>query len=143
MKYTGRIVDSHIHIRGGFGDLEGFLAGMERLRVESGVDAVGIASVPLWDAECVGQNVVSLMQKAAYPDVTFVLAGFDYHMPPGVAREDFLSQAKRFMAMGCDGIKMLEGKPNVRKLLGGLPLNSPLFDGFYAWAEKCSGASPI
>ena len=40
------------------------------------------------------------------------------------------------MDMGCDGIKMLEGKPNVRKLLGGLPLNSPLFDGFYAYMEK-------
>jgi predicted TIM-barrel fold metal-dependent hydrolase len=136
MRYTGTIIDSHIHIRGGFDDLGSFMAGMDALRSGSGVEKVAIASVPLWDAECIGQNVISLAQKAAYPRDTFVLAGLDYHLPQGSARVDFLSQAREYMAMGCDGIKMLEGKPTCRKIIGGIPLDSELYDGLYAYLER-------
>ena len=36
--------------------------------------------------------------------------------------------------MGCDGVKMLEGKPNVRKALA-IPLDSPMYDGFYSYLQ--------
>ncbi len=136
MKYVGPLIDSHIHIRGGFEDLDAFISGMEQLRIQSGADAVLIAAVPLWDAECIGQNIISMLQKTAYPAATYVFAGFDYHLPPGVRPADFATQARELLAMGADGLKMLEGKPNIRKQLGNLPLNSPLFDDFYGFMER-------
>ena len=49
--------------------------------------------------------------------------------------EDYLEQVKKLYAMGCDGVKMLEGKPDYRKELG-KPLDHPSFDEFYAFIEE-------
>ncbi len=37
--------------------------------------------------------------------------------------------------MGFDGVKMMEGKPNRRKLLA-RRLDDPIFDGYYRFAEE-------
>lgn len=47
----------------------------------------------------------------------------------------YLSEIKKYHKMGADGIKMIEGKPDDRKMLG-KPLNHKDFDKFYQYAEE-------
>jgi len=50
-------------------------------------------------------------------------------------QEGLYEQIKMYHAMGCDGIKLLEGKPKCRLKLG-KRLDDPLFDKFFAYAEE-------
>lgn len=49
--------------------------------------------------------------------------------------EGYLAQAKEYRAMGFDGIKMLEGKPDLYRALG-RGLDDPVYDRFYAYMEE-------
>lgn len=49
--------------------------------------------------------------------------------------EGYLRQVQLMDALGFDGIKMLDGKPDSRKKLG-RRLDDPIFDKFYAYAEE-------
>ena len=49
--------------------------------------------------------------------------------------KDFVAQAKRYMATGFDGIKILEGKPSEYRYLG-YGLNHPSFTAFFDYAEE-------
>ncbi len=51
--------------------------------------------------------------------------------------DGYLSQIKNMHAMGFDGVKMLEGKPGMRKKLG-RPLDDPVFHAFYEYMEENS-----
>ncbi|MBQ3707471.1 MAG: amidohydrolase family protein [Clostridia bacterium] len=48
--------------------------------------------------------------------------------------QGFLRQAKDLHAMGFDGVKILLGKPELRRRLG-VPLDDALFDPFYSFCE--------
>ena len=61
--------------------------------------------------------------------------GLIHHYDERDTADYYLDQVKAFYAMGCDGIKMLDGKPDCRKQLG-RPLNDPVFDPFYAFCEE-------
>lgn len=74
--------------------------------------------------------------NSASPDKHVYVFGSLVHYADGRdTSEGYLRQAKELMAMGCDGIKMLEGKPGVRKRLG-LRLDDPILDKFYAYLEE-------
>lgn len=49
--------------------------------------------------------------------------------------EGYLNQVKNLYAMGCDGIKILDGKPQQRAKLK-KKLDDPIFNSFYAFAEE-------
>ena len=53
-------------------------------------------------------------------------------MPEGM---DFVTQYKELMEIGFDGMKMLEGKPSLHKMVG-KDLSCDLFDPFFAALEK-------
>jgi predicted TIM-barrel fold metal-dependent hydrolase len=130
-----QIIDNHLHIRGGFEDLDDVFEAMKKITepFESSV----MLSIPQFDYDSVGQNAVCLLYKALNPENTYAFAGMDYHVPGTAGTEyDFKGEVERFMNMGFDGIKMIEGKPSVRKIIGNLPLDSPLFDEFYGYLEE-------
>ena len=59
-----------------------------------------------------------------------------YHFFDGRDTADgFLRQARALYRMGFDGVKILLGKPELRKRLG-VPLDDPLFDPFYSFCEE-------
>ena len=59
-----------------------------------------------------------------------------YHFFDGRDTADgFLRQAMDLWAMGFDGVKILLGKPPLRKRLG-VPLDDPVFDPFYSFCEE-------
>lgn len=87
------------------------------------------------DEECdFTRNVKALYCKEHLP--AYASASLLHKMEEDTP-ETFLEQAKKYMAMGFDGFKMLEGKPGLRKKFG-VPLDSPLYDKFYGYAEENS-----
>lgn len=130
-----QMIDNHLHIRGGFDDIDQLFAAMNK--IAEPFSAVTVLSIPQFDYDSIGQNAVYLLYKAMNPEKTFAFAGLDYHVPGTFGTDhDFKGQAERLLNMGFDGIKMIEGKPSVRKIIGNIPLDSPLYDEFYAYLEE-------
>lgn len=125
------VVDAHLHMRRADG-----APGLEALLRACGLRQVALMSIPSYAGEGPGQNIGGLLAKARHPDSVFLFGGltYDYPATPPEAL-DFAGQARRLVAAGCDGIKMIEGKPGTRKAIGDIPLDSPLYDGFYGYLE--------
>jgi len=80
----------------------------------------------------------SLYMKARHPGRFFVFAGLNHaeRVSGGKARALGLSeQTERFVAMGCDGIKMIEGKPTSRQRMD-VPVTDPYFADYWARVEE-------
>ncbi|NIN10780.1 MAG: amidohydrolase family protein, partial [Gemmatimonadales bacterium] len=80
------------------------------------------------------QNPVALLVKALHPGRFYAFGGLHYKKVGG-EHEDFAEQARRLLQAGCDGMKMIEGKPTTRKALGH-PLDDPMYDDYYAFMEQ-------
>ena len=70
----------------------------------------------------------ALWLKQQMPEKVFVFGGLDF------SRTDFKEQLQQLIDVGCDGFKLLIGKPDRRKALG-VPLDSPVFTPMLALAE--------
>ena len=80
----------------------------------------------------ISDNWVAFYCKANIPD-TYVNAGFCH--PKNCDDADyFYNQVKAYYEMGCDGIKMIEGKPDSRKELG-LELDCEAYCRAYKYME--------
>ena len=112
------VIDSHIHIYKFRDNLMENLAMNEILREKAGIEAVVAASLPQVEIDSVNQNALCLLFKALYPH-NYCYFGFDYHLDGlDTSPEGRLKQVKDYLAMGFDGLKIIEGKPDVRKLVG-------------------------
>lgn len=128
------LIDGHAHL---FSMHE--IAGVLRVMDGAGLSALAICCMPTNRAfRCdVNVNAAALLAKAMRPRSVYVFAGLDYTgrkrgEPDG---KDLLRQARALVAIGADGFKMLEGKPNVGRELG-IRLDAPCYDGFYGWCEE-------
>jgi predicted TIM-barrel fold metal-dependent hydrolase len=131
------IIDSHIHIRGGFLHPAEALGTSMQFLAACGLSSLNAASIPHWDRESRGQNLLYVLFKALNPGKVYAFGGLEYFLP-GIAKEDldFESQARNLIEMGFDGMKMVEGKPTARKNTGDIPLDSPLYAGYYRFMES-------
>ena len=87
-----------------------------------------------------GNNLKALYCKSVlnrlYPDRrVYAFSGIYHRYDENDTAEGYLRQAQMLYAMGFDGIKILDGKPKMRKKLG-RRLDDPIFDLFYAYAEE-------
>jgi predicted TIM-barrel fold metal-dependent hydrolase len=123
------IVDSHIHLFSAqrAADLKDVVGAY-------GASAFNIVGIPQSRA-FLAQNAAGLAAKAMYSPRAYFFGGLSYHFP-GVARDklDLAGQAAAILDAGADGIKMLEGKPTVRKDIG-IAHNDPIYDDFYRIME--------
>ncbi len=128
------IVDCHTHIGGE--DLNAVNAMLEQ-EAQAGVDEI-VALVTS------GPRRVTVMPqaicaKAKRPDKVYLFAGMDYsHIANNVDHRwtySFPQQIDRLIAMGADGLKMINGKPNVRKA-SGIALDSPVYDDYWDRIEE-------
>jgi len=72
----------------------------------------------------------ALHLKAHHPDRVFVFGGLNaavYFMAPQQVGEIFAESIDLLLAAGCDGIKMIEGKPEMRKMLPVPAFDSDVF----------------
>ena len=120
-KATG-IIDCHVHM-GGIETEEGMLAVCDA----AGIDKVCLVSI---QNQAAGSGLPqSLYMKAMHPGLFFVFAGLNHaeKLTEGKAKTPSLAeQADRFVEIGCDGIKMIEGKPTSRQQMD-MPVTDPYF----------------
>jgi predicted TIM-barrel fold metal-dependent hydrolase len=127
------LIDAHTHMYHA-GDVENIARSLAC--DQSRLDAVNLLSMTQYDEPYMAQNVMVLLAKARYPERCFAFGGLHHCLPGANAGDkDLARQARVLMEAGCDGIKMLEGKPTARKRIG-FRLNDPVFDGFYDFMQS-------
>ncbi|MDW7655592.1 MAG: amidohydrolase family protein [Bacillota bacterium] len=127
------IIDSHVHISG-----TGCLDYMKDYCTSQQFQAVNIACLGHKKPNDPLQNILAALLKLQ--DDRFYAHGSLLYQAMPVDRSrtddlDFAHQAQELDEIGFDGMKMLEGKPTTRKLIG-LPQNDPAYDDYYAWMER-------
>ncbi len=81
----------------------------------------------------------ALHLKAHYPERVFVFGGLDvslYFREPQRVGNALAENVELLIQAGCDGIKMIEGKPDMRKMLPIPAFDSPLMAPFWAKLEE-------
>jgi len=125
------VVDAHIHFVHP-DRLDEILSIMDR------VPCVGANLVCLPNPDATNQNPAGLYFKRSYPNRIYLSGALDYHPVLGGAAhaaEALAAQVKTLKTQGFDGLKMIEGKPSVRKLLP-FPLDGPLYARLWAALEE-------
>ena len=85
------------------------------------------------------ENIKSIYFKSAFSPNAYAFAGLEYDKldlkdKKSVA-DDLLRQVKEYKRVGFDGMKMFEGHPNTRAMIG-YPLDDEIFDPYYDFCEK-------
>lgn len=81
----------------------------------------------------------AMMAKYRYPNRFYVFASLDaseYFRHPKTLGKYMAAHTKRMLRCGCDGIKIIEGKPNMRKMMPIPDFDLPCWEPFWAYAEK-------
>jgi predicted TIM-barrel fold metal-dependent hydrolase len=125
------VVDAHIHFPHPelMGDL---VAVMERI----GLARANLVAVP--DLQTINQNPALIHFKAHHPGRVYVCGALDYTQvwaDPARAPDALAGQVATLKAIGFDGLKLVEGKPVVRKLLA-MPFDGPQYAGMWAALEE-------
>ena len=135
--------DGHIHIHC-WRDKNGvsYIHGLEEYRRVCGLKYIALAALPSGNPipapRDVSNNIMCAFYKLANEN-TYAYGGFIYPSYP--ANEDEMSdmslttQLNELHEIGFDGIKMLEGKPNLYAKVG-MPLDGDFFDSALAKMEK-------
>ena len=137
MPYTPKfpVFDAHIHVQGRFYELDAFMEDCRRIYVETGVEGVTSQCTSSYKKKS-GQAPAQILAKALNPGKFFINGGFTYRMD-GLPfdRAGMLAQVQDIYDVGFDGLKMLEGKPTVRKETG-IPLDSEIYADAFAFCEE-------
>lgn len=127
--------DAHVHYAKTHGD-----ALFKQILQENGITAFALQCIPQMDFTPVTPD--ALRFKRQHPGNCFVLGelsrkAYSRHQGDAAAMADsLLNQAKRLMASGCDGIKLLEGKPDIRRKFPIPDFDSPAWAPFFAYAQQ-------
>lgn len=135
-------IDSHYHHCQWFADGEDFITSEKQYREACGLDTVNVLCLPnlqdLFPQRDMTQNILAAILKLEDPSV-YAQSGFYYPEHPvrtPLPEEfHFLKQVQELMAIGFDGFKMLESKPNAHKLLQFSP-DKEEYDAFFAYLEE-------
>ena len=130
-KITKRI-DAHIHYALPLeaGTLVDF---MDR----SGIDQANLVLVP--SRQRLTAVPDAMMAKAEYPGRFWVFTSLDvseYYRHGREIGKYMAAFVKRMRKLGCDGLKIIEGKPNMRKIMPFPDFDSPAWEPLWAYAEE-------
>lgn len=126
------VLDCHIH----FGHPH-YLPGLIEILDEQGVGKFNIVCTPHRARLSLVPD--ALFVKSHHPGRTYVFGGLDISplfMAPGSCGAMFAAYLGQLLEMGCDGIKMIEGKPDMRKTLPIPPFDSPAYAPYWAILEE-------
>jgi len=129
--FDGLIVDGHVHM-GGLSEEVSLL----RIAEATGIAAMGLVSIQ--DPAAGAGLAQSLWMKARHPGRFFVFAGLNHaaRLSDGsVDAPGLVEQLDAFVACGCDGLKMLEGKPTSRQELD-VPVTDPYYGAYWDRVEE-------
>lgn len=126
-------IDSHIHYSLPLAPEE-LISFMDR----NGIDMANLVLVP--HRQRLTAVPDALMAKAKYPDRFYVFTSFDvseyfrHGKQVGKYMAKFVENMRR---CGCDGLKIIEGKPSMRKFMGAIPdFDLPCWEPLWDYAEK-------
>lgn len=120
-------IDGHIHMHRWFDEKKGedFTHGLEEYRKKCGLKYIALASLPSGKPIPAPRDVSNNIMCAFYKllnENTFAYGGFIYPSYPAKDEEmekmPLTEQLDELMEIGFDGIKMLEGKPNLYSYVG-------------------------
>ncbi len=136
-KINEKIIDTHLHIEGWNNEESGsFLSAFQIYSEEMGLSSINVCSLNN-HARGVANNVMVALHKMLNKNV-FAHGALDHIVKP-IGKNpdgmDLVTQYRELMEIGFDGIKLIEGKPNVLKPLGGTLL-SPYLDKVFCEMEK-------
>ena len=84
-------------------------------------------------------NTKAMYFKCAFSPKRYAYAGIEYDKvdfnDKKAGAKEILRQVKEYKRVGFDGMKMFEGHPNTRYMIG-CPLDDEIFDPFYDFCEK-------
>jgi predicted TIM-barrel fold metal-dependent hydrolase len=130
-------LDCHVH----YGD-PSYKDGLIRIMDDLGVDKFNIVCTPHPSRLSLVPDALHL--KAHYPDRTYVFGGMDisaFFTAGEKAGFVFADYVETLLGMGCDGIKMIEGKPDMRKMLNVPPFDGHVYKPF--WEKMESSQTPL
>jgi len=110
---------------------------LERVLRLTGADAVCLAALP--GTSRLDPTPDILCYKSAHPTTTFAFGCLDctaYERRPERCGRRSVRRARRLIACGCDGVKLLEGKPTMRRAFPIPDFDLPAWEPFWAYAEK-------
>ena len=103
---------------------------------KTGTDMANLVLVPHTQRlSCVPD---ALMAKYKYPDRFYVFTSLDpsaYFIHPRTLGKHMATHVKRMRKCGCDGVKIIEGKPDMRKMMPIPDFDLPCWEPFWAYAE--------
>ncbi len=121
------VIDSHIHFPHQ-AMMPGLIDIYDRLRI----DRFNIVCTP--HQQRVSLIPDALYVKAHHPERVYVSGGLDvsaYIVSPDHVGEIFADYVDLLLAAGCDGVKMIEGKPDVRRTLPVPPFDGDAFAPYW------------
>lgn len=127
-----KIIDAHVHYSPQIGPekLAGFLT-------ETGTDGAVIQAVS--HSRCITLVPGALMMKQLHPGSFYVFGSPDaagYVLHRESLGEHFAGFAELIRRAGCDGVKLLEGKPQMRKQYRVPDFDEPVWEPFWQYAEE-------
>ncbi|MBN2157549.1 MAG: amidohydrolase family protein [Candidatus Lokiarchaeota archaeon] len=131
MDNKNRILDCHIHYSLPVTPYELF-----DIMDHTKTNMANLVIVP--DRQRISSVPEALMVKYLNPNKIFVFACLDvtqYFMHKNSVGKHFVKYVKRMLKCGCDGIKMIEGKPDLRRTVPIPDFDLPVWDPFWAFAE--------
>lgn len=135
-----KVFDSHVHCNLHI-KMHETIDAFKKIFGLLGVDKEVFLCLPTHAKESGGKDVVQnakgLFLKKAFSPNAYCFAGLnhkDSYLSDEERAEDYYLQAKSYNENGYDGIKMLEGYPNLRKEMG-IPLCDKVYDKFYQYLQ--------
>lgn len=130
MFYKYPISDVHIHAFD-VNAAHDTLAMVKELGYEKFVMLSGASIFP----EFMGNNLLCAYIKLKAQWQGYAFAAVHYPETGAPSAQEMLRQVQQYHALGFDGIKMMDGKPNMRLRIG-IPLNSEVYDAMFSFMES-------
>jgi len=132
-----RIIDGHIHYAH-----YSYADSLMTILSDAGIDRLAIVCTPDQDRLSLVPDALHL--KAQYPEKVYVFGGMDISplfMMPDNCGEIFAQYVDALSAMGADGIKMIEGKVQIRKQLPIPDFDNPIYAPY--WEKMAATQMPL
>lgn len=124
------IIDCHVH----FADIH-LLDALWEIMEHAGVGRVNIVATSFRE----NLNPQAIYAKAQYPDRVYIFGALDYSRllenPSAATGADLAAQVDTLIAIGFDGVKMVEGKPLVHRMIP-FRFDGPVYADFFARMEE-------
>jgi hypothetical protein len=123
------VIDGHVHFSH-LQRMEDMLELMKTVRL----DKLNLVSLP--DSETINHNAALLGFKAHHRECAYICGTLDYvQLPRDRVPEILAAQVATLKAVGFDGLKLIEGKPSMRKVIP-FRLDSPEYEKMWGELEK-------